>query len=124
MISQSQIVHDLSARLVFEDSIHTRDGLHQTVTAHWLVDVHRTQARSVEAGQPHFLNNDDAERVVGIFESAGEVSTFPFGANMLQPVEIIAGRTVHLAGFGKKRRYFGTRIRPCFDASVVASDSD
>ena len=60
------------------------------MTAHWPVDVNRTQAMSVEAGQPHVPNNDDA-RVVGIFESAGEFSAFPFGASMFLPVEIIAG---------------------------------
>ena len=52
LIGQSEVIDDQPALLVAEDSVYASDGLHQTVSAHRLVGVHRVEAGGVEAGQP------------------------------------------------------------------------
>ena len=52
-----------------EHAVHARDGLHQPVAAHRLVDVHRVQARRVEAGEPHVAHDHELERVGRVLEA-------------------------------------------------------
>ncbi len=66
LVGEAEVVDDQPARLVLEDAVHAGDGLHQAVAAHRLVDVHRVQARRVEAGQPHVAHDHDLERVVRV----------------------------------------------------------
>jgi hypothetical protein len=42
------------------------------VAAHRFVGVHRVEAGSIEAGQPHVWDDDDAERVFSVFEPRGQ----------------------------------------------------
>ena len=63
IVGDPQVVDDQPAGLVPEDSVHARDRLHQPVAAHRLVDVHRVQARRVEAREPHVSDDDNLERV-------------------------------------------------------------
>jgi hypothetical protein len=68
----TKIVHNQPAWLVAEHPVHPRDGLHQPVPLHRLVDVHRVQRRHVEAGQPHVAHDDQLQRVVRVFEAFGD----------------------------------------------------
>jgi hypothetical protein len=72
LVGEAQVVHDQAAGLVLEHAVHAGDGLHQPVAAHRLVDVHRVQARRVEAGQPHVAHDDELERVFGSLEALGQ----------------------------------------------------
>jgi hypothetical protein len=47
------VIHDHATVFAGEDAVGSRDGLHQGVIAHRLVEIDRRAARSVEAGQPH-----------------------------------------------------------------------
>ena len=64
LVGEAEVIDDQAAGLVLEDAVHAGDGLHQPVAAHRLVDVHRVQARGVEAGQPHIADDDELERVL------------------------------------------------------------
>ncbi len=57
LVGQAQVVHHQPAGLVLEHAVDARDRLHQPVAAHRLVDVHRVQARRVEAGEPHVAHD-------------------------------------------------------------------
>ena len=57
LVGEAEVVDDQAARLVAEHAVHAGDRLHQPVAAHRLVDVHRVQARRVEAGQPHVAHD-------------------------------------------------------------------
>ncbi len=78
LIGQSEEVDDQPALLVAEDAVHAvhavhaGDGQHQSVAAHRFVGIHRVEARDVEAGQPHIADDDNAERVLGVFEPRGQ----------------------------------------------------
>ncbi len=63
LVGEAQVVHHQPAGLVLEHAVDARDGLHQPVPAHRLVDVHRVQARRVESGEPHVAHDHDLERV-------------------------------------------------------------
>ncbi len=57
LVGEAEVVHHQPAGLVPEHAVHARDRLHQPVPAHRLVDVHRVQARRVEAGEPHVAHD-------------------------------------------------------------------
>ncbi len=63
LVGEAEVVDDQAAGLVLEHAVDARDRLHQPVAAHRLVDVHRVQARGVEAGQPHVAHDHELERV-------------------------------------------------------------
>ena len=65
LVGQSEVIHHQAAWLIPEDTIDARDGLHQPVPTHGLVDVHGVQAGRVEAGQPHVADDDHWKPVVG-----------------------------------------------------------
>jgi len=50
LIGQAEVIHHQSARLVTEHAIYLRDGLHQPVALHRLVDIHGVQTGRVEPG--------------------------------------------------------------------------
>ncbi len=62
------VVHDHAAVLAGEHPVRARDGLHQRVVPHRLVEIDRRAARRVEAGQPHRADEDQPQRVVGVLE--------------------------------------------------------
>ena len=78
-----------------EHAIDPRDRLHQPVAAHRLVDVHRVQARRVEAGEPHVAHQHHLKRVPGVAEPARERLPAGLVADMGLPVGRVGGRAGH-----------------------------
>ena len=95
LVRQPQVVHHQPTRLVAEDAVHPRDRLHEAVPAHRLVDVHRVQARRVEARQPHVAHEHDLEWVLGVAEAVGERLAARLVADVRLPVERVGGRARH-----------------------------
>ena len=77
LIREPEVVDHQAAGLVLEHAVDARDRLHQAVAAHLLVDVHRVQARGVEARQPHVAHEDDLQRVAGVAEALRESLAAP-----------------------------------------------
>ena len=75
MIGNPEIVNNEPARLILEHSVDSGYRLHQAMSPHRLIDVHCVQARTVESGKPHVTNNDDLQRVFGVFESGRQLLT-------------------------------------------------
>jgi hypothetical protein len=63
-----RIIHDQAVVLVPRHSVRARDGLHQRVIAHRLVEIDRRAGRHVEAGDPHGAQEHDPKRVVLVLE--------------------------------------------------------
>ena len=60
VLGQTQVVDDEAAGLVLEDAVDTGDGLHQSMAAHWLIDVEGVEAGCVEAGEPHIAHEHES----------------------------------------------------------------
>ena len=60
LVGDADVVHHQAALLVLEHAVDARDGLHQVVALHRLVDVQRVHAGRVEAGQPHVAHDHQA----------------------------------------------------------------
>ena len=71
-MGEAQVVDDEAAGLVAEHAVDARDGLHQPVAAHRLVDIHRVQAGRVETGEPHVPHEHDPQRIGGVAEPLGQ----------------------------------------------------
>ena len=95
LVREAQVIDDQPARLVLEDAVHARNGLHQPVAAHRLVHVHRVQARRVEAGQPHVAHDDDLERVVRVPEPLRQRLAPRLVADVRLPRERVGRRAGH-----------------------------
>ena len=93
--SEAEIVDDEPAWLVLEHPIDAGDGLHQAVAAHWLVDVHRVQARRVEPREPHVAHEHGAQRVVRVAEALRERLAPRLVADVLLPIRRVRGRARH-----------------------------
>ena len=52
----------------FEDAVHARDGVHQSVTPHWFVHIHGVRTGRVEARQPRVAPEHDFQPVLRILE--------------------------------------------------------
>jgi hypothetical protein len=50
LIGKSEVIDDQTTGLVAEDAVHACNGLHESMTAHRLVDVHRAERWRVETG--------------------------------------------------------------------------
>ena len=66
LLTDTNEIHHQTARLVAENTVHTRNRLHQRVTFHGFVHVKGVQAGNVRAGQPHVAHDDDFERVLNV----------------------------------------------------------
>jgi len=95
LVCQAEVVHHQAARLVFEHTVHPRDGLHQPVAAHRLVHIHRVQAGRVKARQPHIANDHDFERVFRVLETLRQFLATLLVSDMGLPIDRIGGRTRH-----------------------------
>jgi hypothetical protein len=62
------VVDDQAVVLVACHPVRPRDGLHQRVVAHRLVEIDRRAGRHVEPGDPHRAQEHDPQRVVLILE--------------------------------------------------------
>ena len=62
------VIDDQAEILAGINPVRPRDGLHQRVCLHRLVDVERGQALHVEAGQPHGADDRHAERMLRVLE--------------------------------------------------------
>ena len=67
-LEHAVVVHDQAEVLAGINAVGARDGLHQRVRLHRLVDVERREALHVEAGQPHGADDGDAERMLRVLE--------------------------------------------------------
>ena len=65
------------------------------MTAHWLVRIHRVQARRVEASQPHVAHDHHAERILAVFESGRQFAAAELVADMRLPVRTVFGAARH-----------------------------
>ncbi|CCZ48043.1 putative uncharacterized protein [Bacteroides sp. CAG:661] len=72
-LGNADIVHDQSARLAVEHPVHACDGLHQVVSAHRFVHIHRGQRRHIEPRQPHVHHNGNLHRVIVVLEAFGQL---------------------------------------------------
>ena len=72
-LEHAVVVDDHAEILAGIDAVGARDGLHQRVRLHRLVDVERRQALHVEAGQPHGADDGDAERMLRVLEGGLDV---------------------------------------------------
>ena len=61
-LQHAVVVDDEPEVLAWVDAVGPRDGLHERVCLHGLVDVERGEALHVEASQPHGAHDGDAER--------------------------------------------------------------
>ena len=62
---------DLSVAFCIRTSL---DGLHEFVTLHRLVGIHRVQAGRVKASQPHVAHDHDLEGVFGVLEAVRQLA--------------------------------------------------
>ena len=95
LVGEPEIVDDEAARLVPEHAVDARNRLHQPVAAHRLVDVHRVQARRVEAGEPHVAHQHHLKRVPGVAEPARERLPAGLVPDVRLPVGRVGGRAGH-----------------------------
>ena len=95
VLSDTDVVHDQSCWLVAEHAVHTRNRLHQSVTLHRLVNVHRVHTRRVKAGQPHISHDHQLKRVFGIAGALGEQIAPSLVADVLLPFLRVARCASH-----------------------------
>ena len=60
------VVYEQAVVFAFGDAVCAGDGLHQGVAAHGFVDVEGSEARNIEAGEPHGADNGEAERMLAV----------------------------------------------------------
>ena len=68
----AEVIYDQATRLVFVDAVNSRDGLHEVVAFHRLVDVERMHAGCIEARQPHVANDNQLQRIVVVLHPLGQ----------------------------------------------------
>jgi hypothetical protein len=95
VVGQAEVVHHQAAGLVAEDAVDARDGLHQPVALHRLVDVERVHRGRVEAGQPHVAHDHHAQRVRGVAEAGGQRLAARRAADVVLEVQLQRGRAGH-----------------------------
>ncbi len=66
LVGEAEVVDDEAAGFVAEGAIDARDGLHEAVALHGLVDL----GVRVEFSQPHGADDDDAEGDFGLVVAA------------------------------------------------------
>ena len=71
------VIDDQAEILAGIDPVRPRDGLHQRVRLHRLVDVERGQAFHVEARQPHGADDRDAERMLRVLKAVSTSTRLP-----------------------------------------------
>ena len=67
------------AILAREDAVCARNGLHESVCLHGLVDVEGREAFHIEAGEPHGTDDSDPERVLWVLEGILHGDAFAIG---------------------------------------------
>ena len=95
MVSQAEIIHDQATGLVAIDAVDARNGLHEAVALHGLVDVHGVKRRHIETGQPHITHDGNLEGVTRILETIGKLLAAVLVADMALPGKRIAGAAGH-----------------------------
>ena len=68
------VIHDESVALSGAHTVGAGDGLHKTMRLHWLIEVHCRKGLHVEAGEPHRADENDSQRVLGVFELVVEAA--------------------------------------------------
>ena len=95
VLQDADVVDNQSTWLVLEHTIDAGNRLHQAMSAHRLVDIHRVHARRIEARKPHVPDDHKLERVGRVSGSLRERIASSFVADMLLPRRGIGGSTCH-----------------------------
>ena len=64
----SHIIYDEAAFFVAKYTVNSRNGLHQVIALHRLINIHGSKRRNIKARQPHIYNDRDLERTVIILK--------------------------------------------------------
>ena len=75
------VIDDQAEILAGIDPVRPRDGLHQRVRLHRLVDVQRGEALHVEAGQPHRADDRHAEWMIRVLERGLDIDALAVAAS-------------------------------------------
>jgi hypothetical protein len=67
-----------------------RNGLHQVVALHRLVDVERVHARRIETGEPHVAHDHQLQRIVVVLHALGQQLALLLGGVVLGQLGPIA----------------------------------
>ena len=73
VLEHADVVDDHARALARRATVRSRDGLHERVVLHRLVEIDGAAGRHVEAGDPHGADEHEPQRVVGVLELALEV---------------------------------------------------
>lgn len=65
-VADADVIHHQAAGLVLEDTVDARNRLHQRMTAHRLVNVHRVKTLHIKTRQPHLTHDDQLEFVLRV----------------------------------------------------------
>src|SRR5260370_35750657 len=85
LVRDAEIIHDKTARLIFEYAIDSRNRLHQSMRPHVLVEIHRVKAGNIKACEPHVADDDQSQCIFLVLEAFSEPFSPPLVANVLLP---------------------------------------
>ena len=94
-LGEAEVIDNEAAGFFAEDPVDARDGLHEAVLVHVLIEVHGVEAGHVEAGEPHVADDDEAERVVRILEAFGNGFETQLFADMGLPFQGVGHAASH-----------------------------
>ena len=95
ILGDPDVIHHQPTYLVAKDAVDAGNGLHQRVPVHRFIHVHGVQAGCIEAGQEHIAYDDQPQGVFGIFQAVADGFAALFVADVLLPVERVAGGAGH-----------------------------
>ena len=72
-LRDTDIIDDKTTLFLREYTIDTRDSLHEVMSDHRFIDIHRAKGRHIESGEPHIHNNRNLEFAVLCLEVLGEL---------------------------------------------------
>ena len=94
-VGNADIVNDQAALFILENPIHAGDGLHEVMSFHGLVDVHRMHAGHIKAGQPHIAHNHELQLVLCIFHACSQSFARLFRPDKGLPIRRICRAASH-----------------------------
>src|SRR5258708_3782995 len=71
LVSNTKVIHNQATRFVLKNTVDSRYGLHQSMSPHWFINVHRMQWRSIKTCEPHIPNDNNLERIIWVFDAFG-----------------------------------------------------
>src|SRR5258706_5525514 len=95
ILGDADVIYDQATFFVAKDTVDAGDGLHKRMTAHEFVNVHGLQRPNIKTREEHITDDDEFERVFGVFQSVANGFTAMFGADVFRPVKLVAGGACH-----------------------------